>query len=239
MIAILENLNYGQYFEYTIRLLLALLCGAVIGFERTKRFKEAGLRTHIIVCLAAALLMIVSKYGFADLVNGTDYLYGTHGADPARIAAQVISGISFLGAGIIFHNNNSVRGLTTAAGIWATAGIGLALGAGMYYLGIIVTVMVAIVQLYLYKHLIGADGLKTNQICFSVTNTEAVRKAVNEFFTSPHLEIMESRIEYDSEGYANYNITVRANRQITIEEVNDVLVKNGKVKNISVIVLKS
>lgn len=239
MIAYLENLNYGQYVEYTVRIVLACVCGALIGFERTKRFKEAGLRTHIIVCLAAALLMIVSKYGFSDLVNGSEYLYGTHGADPARIAAQVISGISFLGAGIIFHNNNSIRGLTTAAGIWATAGIGLALGAGMYYLGIVVTIIVAVVQLFLYKHLIGADGLKTNQINFTVTNNEEVRKAVKDYFNSLNLEIMESRIEYDSQGYANYNITVRTNRQISIEEVNEILVSKGDVKNIGVVVLKS
>lgn len=233
------ELDIDLYLDFTLRLVLACACGALIGFERTKRFKEAGLRTHIIVCLAAALMMIVSKYGFADLANGTNFIYGTHGTDPARIAAQVISGISFLGAGIIFHNNNSVRGLTTAAGIWATAGIGLALGAGMYYLGIFVTIVVAVVQLFLYKYLIGADGLKTNQITFSVINSEEVRKAVKDFFDSLNVEVMETKIEYDANGYANYNITVRTNKQITIDEVNEMLMAKGEVKQISVVVLKS
>lgn len=235
----IQNINWAQYTDYTLRLFLACICGAVIGFERTKRFKEAGLRTHIIVCLAAALMMIVSKYGFADLAKGSEFLQGTHGTDPARIAAQVISGISFLGAGIIFHNNNSVRGLTTAAGIWATAGIGLALGAGMYYLGILVTVIVAVIQLYLYKHLIGADGLKTSQIRFSVSNSDQIRKAVKEFFNNLNVETMESQIEYDQQGNVNYEITVRTTRDITIDEVNDMLTANGQVRSISVTELKS
>ena len=119
-----------QDLDFLVRILAACFCGACIGFERTKRFKEAGIRTHIIVCCAAALIMIVSKYGFADLTYPDGSVFnGTRGADPARIAAQVVSGISFLGAGVIFKNGSTVKGLTTAAGIWATAGIGLALGA--------------------------------------------------------------------------------------------------------------
>ena len=84
--------------------------------------------------------MIVSKYGFADLTAlDSANFHGTRGADPARVAAQVVSGISFLGAGVIFKNGSAVKGLTTAAGIWATAGIGLALGSGMYFIGFAVT----------------------------------------------------------------------------------------------------
>ena len=107
-----------QYAEFFLRILVACVCGAAIGYERSKRLKEAGIRTHIIVCCAAALTMIVSKYGFGDLVSSSgDGLYGTRGTDPARLAAQIISGVSFLGAGIIFRNGNSIKGLTTAAGI--------------------------------------------------------------------------------------------------------------------------
>lgn len=125
-----------QELDFFCRLLLACLCGACIGMERTRRFKEAGVRTHVIVCCAAALMMIVSKYGFADLTSETGAVFnGTRGADPARVAAQVVSGISFLGAGVIFKHGSSVKGLTTAAGIWATAGIGLAIGSGMFILG--------------------------------------------------------------------------------------------------------
>ena len=98
---------------------ISLVLGFAIGFERKLRFKEAGTRTHTIMCVGACLYMLISQYAFP----------GSSG-DPGRIAAQVVSGIGFLGAGMIFHHKQSVRGLTTAAGIWATAGVGMAVGAG-------------------------------------------------------------------------------------------------------------
>ena len=103
--------------EYLVRIFVAACLGLLIGSERKNRNKSAGIRTHVIVALGAALIMVVSKYGFMDVEK----------ADAARVAAQVVSGIGFLGAGVIFVRNNLVNGLTTAAGIWATAGVGLAL----------------------------------------------------------------------------------------------------------------
>lgn len=103
--------------EFFLRIVLASVCGILIGFERSKRLKEAGVRTHCMVACGAALMMIVSKYGFADLVQEAGvYLYGTKGADASRIASQVVSGVGFLGAGVIFRTGVSIKGLTTAAG---------------------------------------------------------------------------------------------------------------------------
>ena len=135
---------FGQYplLAYLVRILAATLCGALVGLERTKRSKEAGIRTHCIIACAAALIMIISKYGFADLLGEMGYQAGTRGADPSRIAAQVITGISFLGAGVIFKNGNTVKGLTTAAGIWAMAAVGMACGAGMYSVAFLVTFLI-------------------------------------------------------------------------------------------------
>lgn len=103
---------------------LSALLGFLIGLERKMKMKEAGIRTHTIVCIGSALLMALSLYGF-----GTD-------ADSSRIAAQIVSGIGFLGAGIIVYRQHEVKGLTTAAGIWATAGVGMACGASMYILAV-------------------------------------------------------------------------------------------------------
>ena len=100
------------------------------------------------MALASALMMIVSKYGFADL---TGYA-GARSADPARIAAQVVSGVGFLGAGMIYFNRHLVKGLTTAAGIWATAGVGLAIGAGLYVIGIVATGLLVLTQVILHKN---------------------------------------------------------------------------------------
>ncbi len=133
---------------YILRLVLACICGGIIGYERTNRGKGAGLRTHTIVALASALMMIVSKYGFTDLAQA-----GAKTADGARIAAQVVSGVGFLGAGMIYFNRNSVRGLTTAAGIWATSGVGLAIGAGMYVMGIASALLIMGTQILLHKRL--------------------------------------------------------------------------------------
>lgn len=127
--------------ELLLRMIAACFMGYIIGYERTNREKSAGMRTHAIVCLGAALIMIVSKYGFSDIPD----------FDASRVAAQIVSGIGFLGAGIIFVKNNTVSGLTTAAGIWTTAGVGMAIGAGAYFIGISAGLLVVAAQVLLHK----------------------------------------------------------------------------------------
>ena len=138
-----------------VRLLLASVCGFAIGIERTNRLKDAGMRTHLIVCMGAALMMLVSKYGFFDVSVMGEFFK----ADVSRIASNVVSGVGFLGAGIIFVRNRSITGLTTAAGIWATAGIGLAMGAGLYVIAIAGTVIVITAQSLLHNDHITGGGL--------------------------------------------------------------------------------
>jgi putative Mg2+ transporter-C (MgtC) family protein len=124
----------GEGWRQAAELGLALLLSATIGIEREIRQKSAGLRTHTLVGVGAALFMLVSKYGFMDvLVTGRIVL------DPSRVAAQVVSGIGFLGAGLIFVRRDAVRGLTTAAGVWITAAVGMAAGAGLPVLAALAT----------------------------------------------------------------------------------------------------
>ena len=115
--------------------------------------------------------MIVSKYAFLDCVT----LDGLRGADPARIAAQVVSGISFLGAGVIFKNGNSIRGLTTAAGMWGTAAIGMAVGAGMYWLGLFEAAVLVAIQIILHRFPVGADALTTQELLVELEDTDELR----------------------------------------------------------------
>lgn len=122
-----------------LRLIVAGILAGAIGLEREIRSKEAGFRTHFLVGVGSALIMIVSKYGFFDVIS-----YNHIGLDPSRIAAQVISGVGFLGAGTIIIEKKIVRGLTTAAGIWATAGIGITIGSGLYKLAIFSTLLVLV-----------------------------------------------------------------------------------------------
>lgn len=123
----------GQGLSQVGELALALLLSAVIGMEREIRQKSAGLRTHTLVGFAAALIVIVSKYGFTDVLGGGVTL------DPSRVAAQIVSGIGFIGGGLIFVRRDVVRGLTTAAIVWLTAAVGMAAGAGLWLLALLVT----------------------------------------------------------------------------------------------------
>ena len=129
-------LTLTQHFEQIAGILLALFLSSLIGLERQARGKSAGLRTDAIVGMTSALLMVVSKYGFNDVL-AADLVR----VDPSRVAAQIVSGIGFLGAGIILTRSGAVRGLTTAATVWETAGIGMACGAGLWVAGVAVTLM--------------------------------------------------------------------------------------------------
>ena len=128
--------------DWLLRIIVAAFCGALIGYERAIQRKSAGVRTHIVVATASALFMIVSKYGFADLLSMHDVAL-----DPSRIAAQIVTGISFIGAGTILVRKEQISGLTTAAGVWATAAIGMAVGAGMYVIGILSAFFLFIIQM--------------------------------------------------------------------------------------------
>lgn len=156
-----------EHIEFLVRIIIAALCGFAIGYERKNRGKGAGIRTHMIVGIASALMMVVSKYAFTDLV---DYP-GTRGADSSRIAAQVISGVGFLGAGMIYVQRQSVKGLTTAAGIWATSGVGLAIGGGMYFIGITTTVFIIVMQIILHKNYKILKMPNEEQLSVTLSNT--------------------------------------------------------------------
>jgi putative Mg2+ transporter-C (MgtC) family protein len=123
----------GNEIEIALRLVLAAVLGGVVGYQRERSGKEAGVRTHMLICTGAALFTVVSIYGFT-------------GSDPARIAAGIVTGIGFLGAGVILHRSGGeVIGLTTAATIWAVAAIGLAAGVGLYIISVVATVLTLVV----------------------------------------------------------------------------------------------
>ncbi len=131
--------------HFIARMLIAVICGLAIGFERKSRSKEAGIRTHAIVCLASCLFMILSKYLTVPLFG--DITGGTFNSDATRIAAQVVTGIGFLGAGIIMYRRDVMHGLTTAAGVWATSAIGMSIGGGFIVTGVVATAMILLLQL--------------------------------------------------------------------------------------------
>ena len=150
---LLEYLNLEQLW-LVLDLILAALLGFFIGLERKLRDKEAGIRTHTIVAFGAALMMVISKFAFDSE------------ADSARVAAQIVAGIGFLGAGIIVYKKNVVHGLTTAAGVWTTAGIGMACGGGLWLIAIIATVVLVLIQFCLHRKIFRHKKIYSIKIVF-------------------------------------------------------------------------
>ena len=153
--------------ELTLRVLVALVIGGLIGLEREFGQHSAGFRTHILVCLGSALIMLLSIYGFSAYVGEPNVR-----TDPARLAAQVISGIGFLGAGTILRNGNSISGLTTAASLWVVAALGLAVGAGFYY-GALLTTFLVLVCLFVLNKLEKVFSRKRRMADLTVAMKEA------------------------------------------------------------------
>ena len=219
---------------YALRIAIACVLGGAIGFERTKRLKEAGIRTHCIIASAAALMMILSKYGFADLekVSGSFYA-GTRGADPSRIASQIVSGISFLGVGVIFRNGNSVKGLTTAAGIWATAAVGMSIGSGMYLLGLVETLLIVIIQLVFHRFNIGNDAYSESEVRIVAEDTEDFQATFNQMLADKRIQVLSMRIERRSEGEVVYNFSIRTRKDFKANDAMKLFYESPSIHSIS------
>ena len=159
--------------EFIFRVFVAALLGGMIGFEREYRAKEAGLRTHFLVAMGSALFMIVSQYGF-NAVLGTSITL-----DPSRVAAQVVSGIGFIGAGTIIFQKHVIKGLTTAAGLWVTSAIGLACGSGLYLLSVASTLLILLCLETIFFILMRIVS-RTISVTISTTEREKIKKVVNQ-----------------------------------------------------------
>lgn len=191
-----------ENWEFALRLFVAGIMGILIGLEREYRAKEAGYRTHFLVAVGSALLMIVSQYGFEEVLE-RDLVR----LDPSRIAAQVVSGIGFIGAGTIILQKQIVRGLTTAAGIWATSGIGLAIGAGMYSIGVAATVLV-LLGLEVLSFFFKSIGLRNLMVEFSTCDKEALKRVSATFHSKSYVVVSYEMSESDKGGNKLYNVSM-------------------------------
>lgn len=200
------NFSWQTELVFIFRLLLAGICGFIIGFERKNRAKEAGIRTHFVLACGSALMMIISKYGFGDIVINSA---GARGADSARIAAQVVSGVGFLGAGMIFVQKQTITGLTTAAGIWTTAGIGMAIGAGMYIIGISATIIILLAQVLLHKNIKALHVPKNKIIFISGVGAPEFQKFAADSLKSKGINIYDTYVsKYKKSNTSDYKFIV-------------------------------
>lgn len=214
----MEFFNIHQLW-YILRMIVACACGVMIGLERRNRSKEAGVRTHCVVACASALMMIISKYGFADTVIGEN---GVRGADGARIAAQVVSGIGFLGAGMIFVHRNMITGLTTAAGIWATSGVGLAIGAGMYVVGITATVIIIAAQILLHKNFRWLKNSKSKRLVIKNVNIKGYQAYMTSLLAENGVVVHDVYIE-KNEDSNSYTFIIELPQNVSEEQITDLV----------------
>lgn len=211
-----------------IRMVLAGFCGVVIGFERSRRQKDAGIRTHMIVALGAALAMIVSKYGFFDLLQ-----FEGLRADASRIASNVITGVGFLGAGVIFVKDVSIKGLTTAAGIWTTASVGLAIGAGMYTVAIGATILMVLFQLVFHRYF---SRLENTVNEFTVTLSDSLN-AVKDFrsmLEKNKILVENCKMSRNDDSTITLDITIKKARTTSMDEILLIAEQNEHIVSVEI-----
>ncbi|WP_416435079.1 MgtC/SapB family protein [Lactococcus lactis] len=214
------QITFLTQLDWLIRLILAGVCGYAIGYERNSRSKNAGTRTHLIVALSAALMIIVSKYGFMDIIS-------THGVnlDPSRIAAQIVSGIGFLGAGMIFVHNQSVNGLTTAAGIWATSGIGMAIGSGLYFIGIVATLLI------LHQNYRWIKSATSDHLILQLEDFEGLQ-LLQQQLKEEDVKILSIKVEKKSNNSLKTELYLNLPKAYEVASLMSLLESNDKIKSI-------
>ncbi|MCM1042860.1 MAG: MgtC/SapB family protein [Corallococcus sp.] len=200
------------------RIVFAGILGIALGYERMLREKEAGIRTHFVVAVGAALLMIISKYAFEGET-----------ADRARIAAQVVSGIGFLGAGMIIYRREALHGLTTAGVVWLTAAIGMAAGAGLYILALGSCFITILVQSLLHLNVKKLASKRYNMISINFVFSEETVKYLKETFEAVSFTRFKA---YDKDGVVVADAVVRTSHNCSAEQLANMLVENKNVISI-------
>ena len=204
--------------EHVIKLVLATLLGFAIGLERKMRLKEAGPRTHTIMCLGACLFTLLSMGAF-------------DGSDPARIAAQIVPGIGFIGAGMIFYRKNAIHGLTTAAGVWTTAAIGMAVGAGWYIVSLIATALIIFIQYVMHTNFKVFKSSKIIKIkVIFIDNDGHVSDMVREMFGVERFSKISAKKE--GEDFV-FNVVVSTDKNISANDIHGMIKSNQNILSIS------
>lgn len=214
--------------DYLLRLFIAAVCGMAIGYERKNRMKEAGIRTHFIVAIGAALIMIISKYGFQDQIG-----WPNMSLDPSRIAAQVVTGVGFLGAGVIFMQKQTIVGLTTAAGVWVTAAIGLSIGSGLYFVGIAATVITILGQILLHGKIRFLSSPRTETLMLQIVDDADSIKFLQDIFEDNEIIIINLKSKRDEKSsLINVEVVIRVYESFNMTKFLNVLQSKDFIKSL-------
>lgn len=231
-------------YEVAIRLLLAIVIGGAVGYEREFKNRPAGFRTHILVCVGAAVVSLIQMYSLqdaADMILKHPELAAGFKADIGRMGAQVISGIGFLGAGTIIHEKGSVKGLTTAASLWVVACIGLAIGLGYYYLSAFAAICVVLVLISLKRFETRfLDHNNPIKLEIKYENKGDMLQKITEYFSSKNIEVqsIEFSAKEDSNPACEFEdseFTIILPKYIEEEDVIKDLISKTEIKKVSLI----
>lgn len=220
----------GEHFvTMSIRLVLALVLSGLIGFEREINKHSAGFRTHILVGVSSTLLMLMSLYGFTDYITEHQDIVNF---DPARIPSYVVSGIGFLGAGTIIVNGMTVKGLTTAASIWAVAGLGLVVGIGMYGVAIMTTLIILLSLIFLnnFEQRVTKRG-QSAQLTILVNSVQAIEDILKKY-NQNGVVIQNINVNTDESDYPIVTTDVTLSKALTKSELVVVLSKLDDVREV-------
>ncbi len=230
----MQNILDAVYADFSesgyllVRMVLAGFCGVIIGFERSRRQKDAGIRTHMIVALGAALAMIVSKYGFFDLLQ-----FEGLRADASRIASNVITGVGFLGAGVIFVKDVSIKGLTTAAGIWTTASVGLAIGAGMYTVALGATLLMVLFQLVFHRFFSRLENT-VNEFTVTIADSLNAVKDFRSMLEKNKILVENCKMTRNDDSTITLDITIKKARTTSMDEILLIAEQNEHIISVEI-----
>ncbi|MDU7441312.1 MAG: MgtC/SapB family protein, partial [Clostridium sp.] len=197
-------------------------------YERKNRMKEAGIRTHFIVAIGAALIMIISKYGFQDQIG-----WPNMSLDPSRIAAQVVTGVGFLGAGVIFMQKQTIVGLTTAAGVWVTAAIGLSIGSGLYFVGIAATVITILGQILLHGKIRFLSSPRTETLMLQIVDNADAIKLLQGIFEDNEIIILNLKSKRDEKSsLINVEVIIRVYESFNMTKFLNILQSKDFIKSL-------
>lgn len=218
-----------SYYEIIGRLIIGVIVGGIIGYERQHKNRPAGLRTHILVCLGATIISMVQQHSFAEalsLITKDPTMVNVIKVDMGRLGAQVITGVGFLGAGTIMHEKGSIKGLTTAATIWVVACIGLGVGLGYYFLSISSTIVVYVVLVMLKKFEVKYMGY-SEEVTLRIEHDKDVTTpySIAKYFSEKNIKVLNVSFDLDEDDYktiSEYTIVLKKNINAVkiVEELN-------------------
>lgn len=221
------ELTVSLQVECLLRLVFAAFCGALIGYERESHLKTAGIRTHLIVCMSASLMMIISKYAFFDIIKADGV-----GLDPSRVAAGAVTAIGFIGAGVIFERKQTINGLTTAAGIWATVGVGTAIGGGLYVIGLLATGMILLAHFIFHRNSRFVKTVTSPKLILQMDMSDEPEKMLTEIFAAKRIDIISLKIKRLEETLLELHVQVQYPNAYEVLDIMALLREIPSIKSI-------